>query len=294
MDSSRPPVGAPTIANRHRDAGLMPRPRNFGAPVEAEVPSGRSLDAPSEPTVSVILPTYNEAGNIPVLLERLASALQDTAYEIIVVDDDSTDRTWQVAERTAKDDERIVVIRRTEERGLSSAVLAGMSAAGGRVLVVMDADLQHDERKIPELVAAIEGGEADVCLGSREADGGSYGSFQRRRRLISWAGAALARKLLRVPVTDPMSGFFAISRDRFELVGDEVNPRGFKIMLEFLARGPRPRVAEVGYRFGERVSGSTKLSGSVVVEYLRALAELFAHRVARRAGLTELTDSPTV
>ncbi len=287
MDPSRPPVGAPTLANRHRDAGLMPRPRNFGAPVDAEIPVRQATGTRSEPTVSVILPTYNEAGNIPVLFERLAAALQDRTYEIIVVDDDSSDGTWQVAEQQAKQDERIEVIRRTEDRGLSSAVLAGMSAATGRVLVVMDADLQHDERKIPDLVAAIEGGEADVCLGSREADGGSYGSFQRRRRLISWAGAALARKLLRVPVTDPMSGFFAISRDRFELVGDEVNPRGFKIMLEFLARGPRPRVAEVGYRFGERVSGSTKLTGSVAMEYLRALAELFAHRVARRTGLAD-------
>ncbi len=290
MDSSQPPVGSPTLANRPLDAGLMPRPRSFGASVEQETTRRDGVDDHGRPAVSVILPTYNEAGNIVVLLNRLAQMLNDRAYEVIVVDDDSSDGTWQVVEQQAEHDDRIHLIRRTEERGLSSAVLAGMTAASGDVLVVMDADLQHDEQKIPDLVDAVQEGEADVCLGSREAHGGSYGTFQRRRRLISWGGAALARRLLRVPVTDPMSGFFAISRERFELVGHEVNPRGFKIMLEFLARGPRPRVAEVGYRFGERISGSTKLSSSVVVEYLRALAELFAHRVARKTGMTGATD----
>jgi dolichol-phosphate mannosyltransferase len=232
--------------------------------------------------LSVIVPTYNEAGNVTVMLERLGLALADHRYEILVVDDDSSDGTWRVAEALASNDNRIRVIRRTGERGLSSAVLAGMNASAGETLVVIDADLQHDEKKIPELVDAVRRG-VDVCLGSREADGGSYGSFRRRRRVVSWVGGVMARMLLGVPVSDPMSGFFAISRARYDLVADQVNPCGFKIMLEFLARGPVPRVAEVGYFFGERMSGSTKLTGSVVMDYIRALLGLMLHRLHRRA-----------
>lgn len=229
----------------------------------------------STPVVSVIVPTYNETENIRLILARLREALTDHAYEIVVVDDDSEDETWRVAEALARSDRRIRVIRRTAERGLSSAVLTGMAAAAGRTMVVIDADLQHDETKIPDLVSAVEGG-ADICLGTRQRDGGSYGSFKKRRRLMSWTGAALARMVLGLPVSDPMSGFFAVSRDRFDLVVADVNPRGFKILLEFLARGPRPVVSEVGYRFGERRHGTTKLNGSVVIAYLAALRDLSA------------------
>lgn len=227
-----------------------------------------------KPTISVIVPTFNEAENISILIERLGTALEGHAYEVIVVDDNSPDRTWQVVEEIARHDHRVTVIRRMSERGLSSAVLAGMAAARGAALVAMDADLQHDERRIPELAAAVTSGGADVCLGSREAEGGGYGDFRRRRRLASWAGATLARLVLRVPVSDPMSGFFAVGRDRYELIESQVNPRGFKILLEFLARGPKPAVAEVGYVFGERLNGTTKLTGAVVLEYLRALLSL--------------------
>ncbi|MEM9654473.1 MAG: polyprenol monophosphomannose synthase [Actinomycetota bacterium] len=232
------------------------------------------------PTISVVLPTFNEAANIPILINRVREALDGHAYEVIIVDDDSPDRTWAVAQELAEADHRITVIRRKVERGLSSAVLSGMAAARGNVLVAMDADLQHDECRIHELAAAVTDGGADVCLGSRDADGGGYGDFRRRRRLASWAGASLAKLVLQVPVSDPMSGFFAVGRDRYELIEGQVNPRGFKILLEFLARGPKPTVAEVGYVFGERVNGTTKLTGTVVVEYLRALASLC--RAARR------------
>jgi len=236
--------------------------------------------AVQKPTISVVIPTYNEADNIGVLLGRLNRVLENHAYEIIVVDDDSPDLTWQVVEEVARADHRVSVIRRRSERGLSSAVLAGMAAARGTALVTMDADLQHDERRIPQLAAAVTTGGADVCLGSRAAEGGGYGEFRKRRRLASWAGATLARLVLQVPVSDPMSGFFAVGRNRYELIQTEVNPRGFKIMLEFLARGPKPAVAEVGYVFGERVNGTTKLNGRIIWQYLRALLSL--SRAARR------------
>ncbi len=230
-------------------------------------------------SVSVILPTYNESENLPVLLDRLTVLLADLDYEIIVVDDNSPDGTWEIADQYATDSPRIQSIRRLTDRGLSSAVMAGMQVANGRVLAVMDSDLQHDENALIDVINPILDGEADVCVGSREAEGGSYGEWSKFRRFVSWGGAQLARQLLGVPVSDPMSGFFAVSRERYLLVADEVNPRGFKILLEFVARGTKPRISEVGYGFRERVAGESNLTSSVVGAYLVALIDLFVGRV---------------
>jgi dolichol-phosphate mannosyltransferase len=228
----------------------------------------------------VIVPTYNEAANLPILLDRLAAALVDLDYEIVIVDDDSPDLTWQLAEHRAATSTRIQVLRRIGRRGLSSAVLEGMAAARGRELAVIDADLQPDEAILLESVATVLGGDADICLGSRNASGGGYGQFGRRRRLLSWTGTQAARHLLGVTVSDPMSGYFAVSRQRYEAVRAQVNPRGFKILLELLARGPQPRVAEVGYQFRTRAHGETKLTGWVALAYLAAVADLTVGRVA--------------
>ena len=259
-----PPSLSTASPARHRPTRNRPlqapvRPDN--GPLEQQATTHAES---SPPVVSVIVPTFNEAENIAEMLRRLTAAMAELDYEIIVVDDDSQDSTWRIAERLSLADTRIRVVRRVDERGLSSAVLAGMTAAGGRSLVVIDADLQHDETKIPDLVAAVVSDGADICLGSREVEGGSYGTFQRHRRFASWTGAALARQLLGLPVSDPMSGFFAVSRERFELLSDEVNPRGFKILLEFLARGPKPTVSEVGYEFGaaERNNQAQQFGGA--------------------------------
>jgi dolichol-phosphate mannosyltransferase len=225
-----------------------------------------------EPVVSVVLPTYNEAANIVSMLERLDRVLVDVPHELIVVDDDSPDLTWQTAQGYAVDHSGIHVIRRSTERGLSSAVLAGMRAARGRVLAVMDADGQHDERVLPEMIDRVLAG-ADVCVGSRAVAGGGYGEWSKRRRVASWAATSVAHALLDVRATDPMSGFFAISREHYERSEGGVNPRGFKILLEFLSRS-NPSVDEVGYVFRNREHGETKLSGSVVLAYLLALVEL--------------------
>lgn len=236
------------------------------------------------PTVSIVVPTFNEAANIEALLDgidaTLTGDLPDQPYEIVVVDDDSADGTWRLAESRAGQDDRIRVIRRVGRRGLSSAVLAGMAMARGEVLVVIDADLQHDERRIPDLVLAVAGG-VDVALGTREADGGGYGAFGRRRLAISRFGATLARRAIGLAVTDPMSGFFAVSRDRYEALSGSLNPRGFKILLEFLARGHEPVVAEIGYVFRQRHGGTTKFDVSVALGFVVSLIEL---TVARRLG----------
>lgn len=224
--------------------------------------------------MSVIIPTFNEASNLPVLVRRLENVLQEVPYELIVVDDNSPDETWKVGQELAAENRHIKVIRRMDMRGLSSAVMAGFAVGQGETLAVLDADLQHDERILPELVALVSEGKADVAVGSREADGGSYGNFSPHRRFISWGGAQLARTMLGVSVGDPMSGFFVLSRERYESVVGSVNPRGFKILLEFLANGPKPEVAEIGYTFRDRIHGTTKLTSSVAASYLLALMEL--------------------
>ena len=224
--------------------------------------------------LSIILPTFNEATNLPILVDRLKEALGALRYEIVVVDDNSPDGTYRVAQELADARDNITVLRRITERGLSSAVLAGMAVAGGRVFVTMDADLQHDESIIPKMHAAITEEGFDMVVGSREAEGGSYGSWSKRRRLVSAVAKSMARLFLPINVSDPMSGFFAISRAAYETVGPSINPRGFKILLEFIGRGPQLRVTEVGFTFRNRVHGQTKMSAGVVQHYLIALYDL--------------------
>lgn len=226
------------------------------------------------------MPTYNERDNITTLINRLSAVLVDYDYEIVVVDDDSPDETWKVVEDRASEDRRVRLLRRIDRRGLSSAVVDGMVVADGSVLAVMDADLQHDEAALPHLISAVLDDEVDICLGSREAPGGGYGTFGPSRRLVSWGGAQLARRFLGIDIGDPMSGYFAVSRQRFDEVRAMINPRGFKVLLELVARGSRPRIGEIGYEFRSRTSGQTKLNSSVVVSYVLALAELTLTRMA--------------
>ena len=231
----------------------------------------------SVPLVSVIVPTYNEAENIVDTLERLRAALGDCAHEIIVVDDDSPDGTWRIARRHSAGDPGVRVIRRLSDRGLSSAVLAGMAVAEGDSLAVIDADGQHDESVLPEMVRTVVEDGADVCVGTRSGDrGGSYGEWTRRRRTASWIAAGLARLLLPLSgrTTDPLSGYFVVGRDAYERVAPTINPRGFKILLEFVGRGGDLSVAEVGYRFRPRLKGETKLSGAIALNYLIAVLDL--------------------
>ncbi|MBX7057991.1 MAG: glycosyltransferase family 2 protein [Leptospirales bacterium] len=226
------------------------------------------------PLLSVILPTYNESGNLRELVQRLAQALRGQRYEILVVDDNSPDRTWQLAESLAAEGAPLRVMRRLNERGLSSAVVAGMSIAAGDLLAVMDADLQHDESILPAMTQAIREQGYDLAIGSRAAQGGSYGKWSRGRRFVSWVATALARLMLPVQVKDPMSGFFVVRRSVYQQCAERINPVGFKILLEFIGRNPDLKVIEIGYQFRLRVHGETKLSGSVIRNYLLALYDL--------------------
>ena len=226
------------------------------------------------PVVSVITPTYDEAENLPELVERIHAALDGVPHEIIVADDNSPDRTWAVAEDLARDDPTITVLRRFHDPGLSAAVLDGMSAARGSYLAVMDADLQHDAAALPKMLEPLRNGSVDVVVGSRESEGGGYGEWSPQRRFVSWVAAGIAKVFLRVPTDDPMSGYFMLTREAYESTAAQINPMGFKILLEFIGRNRSLRVGEVGYVFANRVHGETKLSRSVIRSYLLAVAEL--------------------
>ena len=228
--------------------------------------------------VSVIVPTYNEAPNIEEVIVRVRRALRDWPHEVIVVDDDSPDGTWQVAERIAADTPGVTVLRREGERGLASAVLDGLAAAGGQALAVIDGDLQHDELVLPEMVCYVLEGNVDVCLGTRYSRGGSPGERSASRRWATAVGTTAARLI--VPelrnVTDPLSGYFVVSRGHYERVVAASSEclRGYKVLWLFLVGGGSARTAEVGFRFRPRAGGRSKLTLGVVLDDLAVALSL--------------------
>lgn len=227
----------------------------------------------SKPRVTVVIPTYNERGNIRELLGRLEKALSREGYdyEIIVVDDDSPDGTCE--EVRAWGSPRVRCILRRGERDLSTAVVRGAREAKGEVVVVMDADLQHPPEVVPRLVEAVANG-ADLAVASRYTRGGGVAGWSRVRLLMSRAGTIIAKIL--VPearrTSDPLSGFFAFRRDRVDL--DRLRARGFKILVEILARHPELRVRDVPYVFERRRWGESKLSVGIGVDFLRQAWDL--------------------
>lgn len=223
--------------------------------------------------LSVIIPTYNERENILILIERLQESLAKIDHEIIVVDDDSPDHTWELVAELSESNDRIRLIRRRSEKGLSSAVVEGFGSAMGEYLAVIDADLQHDETILPQLVQKLDEGN-DLALGSRKAEGGGIENWSYFRRFVSFSAGLMAKVMLGNNVSDPMSGYFALTKKFFLEVDEKINPRGFKILLELLSRSKGKKIAEVGYVFRNRVHGQSKLNTAVVFDYLIALATL--------------------
>ncbi len=223
--------------------------------------------------VSIIIPTYNERDNLGELFDRISKALGNSyEYEIIVVDDDSPDETWKLALELSRK-YPVRVIRRTDEKGLSSAVIRGFREAKGDVLVVMDADLQHPPEKIPELLEAIKNG-ADIAVASRYVKGGAVENWYWYRKLISKGAILVGRVALPKirNVKDPVSGFFALRREVIE--GVDLNPVGFKILMEILIKGNYSKVVEVPFTFGLRKAGESKLSGKTIFNYIKHVVRL--------------------
>jgi len=217
--------------------------------------------------LSVISPTLNEAENVPRLVEQLSLALQDIDYEILIVDDNSPDRTWCVSQELSASNPRVCTLRRMQNPGLSAAVIEGFSAATGDVLACIDADLQHDPSILARMVDEYQKG-ADVVVGSRHVEGGSTGEWNRWRKLQSWLATRTAQLLLGIRLKDPMSGYFLVSRKNFDAVKQDLNGKGFKILLEILAKLQTSKIKEVPYTFRLRCKGKSKLSSRVILQYL--------------------------
>jgi dolichol-phosphate mannosyltransferase len=221
------------------------------------------------PQLSVIVPTFNERDNVATLFRRLQTALAGVSFEVIFVDDNSPDGTCDVIRALAREDARIRCIRRIGRRGLSGACIEGILASGAPYAAVIDADLQHDETQLSKMLALLQGGQADLVVGSRYVEGGSADSFNRQRAGASALATEVAKRVLRVKIADPMSGFFMIRRDRFEQLAPWLSTQGFKILLDVVAtaRGSL-RIVEIPYSFGSRLHGESKLDSMVALDFL--------------------------
>lgn len=228
--------------------------------------------------LSIVIPTFNESENVVELLQRIENALGATGWEAVFVDDDSPDATSATVRGLARTDSRVRCLQRIGRRGLSSACIEGMLATAAPVIAVMDADLQHDERILPTMLAQIEAG-AEVVIGSRYVTGGSTGEWNETRKSMSLLATRLSHLVLKQPVSDPMSGFFMLRREILEASVHQLSGMGFKILLDLLASLKRPpRVAEVPYQFRDRLHGQSKLDNMVIWEYGMLLADKMVGR----------------
>ncbi|MDQ2096927.1 MAG: glycosyltransferase [Tychonema bourrellyi B0820] len=262
---------------------LVPVPSNpLQISAGPTVTSTSATDA-AEPQIyfSLIIPTYNECKNVKTIIEKLSQLLDGSIpgdYELIVVDDDSPDRTWELALSLTPDYPQLRVMRREHERGLSTAVIRGWQVARGEVLGVIDADLQHPPETLLQLLAEIKRG-ADLAAASRHVAEGGVSDWSFVRRFLSRGAQTVGLVILPGVVgrvSDPMSGYFMVRRSC--IAGKTLNPAGYKILIEVLGRGDIRWIGEVGYVFQERQEGESKVTWKQYIEYLRHLLIL---RLAR-------------
>ena len=223
----------------------------------------------SRPTVSVVVPTYQESANIPILFERVKRALSGTPWELIVVDDDSPDGTSNVAFALAAEDRRIRCLRRVNRSGLAGAVIEGWLSSSADFVAVIDGDLQHDESILPKMYEALARGSGNLAIGARLRDGAGDGGLSPARQALSDLGAWFFRRMAGAAVTDPMSGFFMIRREIVSRLAPRLSPDGFKILVDIiLSAGGGLKIVEVPYVFHKRHAGESKLTPLVGIDFL--------------------------
>lgn len=219
--------------------------------------------------LSVVVPTFNEGGNVREIVSRLDRSLQDIPWEVIFVDDCSRDGTADVVRDIASTDPRVRLILRHNRRGLSSAVVEGALAATADIVAVMDGDLQHDESVLPQLYSTIAVKKADIASASRFLrPDGADGLSSRTRHQISNTGIKLANTLFGLRLSDPLTGFFAIRRETVLDALPDMSETGFKVLLDLItAATPPPKVVEIPFRFRERLHGESKLDSRVLYDF---------------------------
>jgi dolichol-phosphate mannosyltransferase len=233
--------------------------------------------------LSLVLPTYNEGDNIQSIIAILSQLLDSVIpgqYELIIVDDNSPDRTWKIAAELLPNYPQLRVMRRITERGLSTAVIRGWQVARGEILGVMDADLQHPPEILLQLLQEMERG-ADLAVASRHVEGGGVSQWSWVRRVLSRGAQMLGLIILPEVIgrlSDPMSGYFMVRRQK--IVGQMLSPIGYKILIEVAARGKINWIAEAGYVFCERQAGESKVTWKQYIEYIQHLLKLRLSRSA--------------
>ncbi len=229
--------------------------------------------------LSVVIPTYKERQNVAPLVLSLERALQGVNWEVIFVDDHSPDHTADVIRDLALTNPRVRVLERIGRRGLSSACIEGMMASPALCLAVMDADMQHDEKILPEMFTLLQSSKLDMVVGSRRTAGGSMGEFAEKRVRLSDLGSRVSKLVCHCDVTDPMSGFFVLRSQFFRASVPHLTGAGFKLLVDILASSPTtPRVAEVPYQFRNRTAGESKLDVNVELEYLFLIVDKIVGR----------------
>ena len=224
------------------------------------------------PELSIVIPTFNEAGNVAELMRRIARALPDTDWEAIFVDDNSPDGTARTAKALAAEDHRIRCLRRVDRRGLAGACVEGILSSSAPYVAVMDADLQHDEALLAQMLTQMKTGDIDLAVGTRYVEGGSADAFSGIRGRLSRMANEAAQRLLGTQLSDPMSGFFMIRREIVEEHAADLTPEGFKILLDIATTaGPGLRIAELPYSFRTRFAGDSKFDARVGLEFLGLL-----------------------
>jgi len=248
----------------------------------AQVLSAKALSL--APVLTIVVPTLNERDNIEPLVALLDAALPNVNWEVMFVDDDSTDHTAKHIRALASVDARVRCIQRIGRRGLSTACIEGVLACSAPYVAFMDADLQHDETLLACMLEILQKEPVDLVIGSRYAAGGSLGAWATTRVHISQMGTKLARLICKQDISDPLSGFFMCRREAFESAVRRLSGQGFKILLDLLASSPRPlRLRELPFEFRSRRHGESKLDTLVVWEYCALLAEkLIGHIVPVR------------
>jgi dolichol-phosphate mannosyltransferase len=255
---------------------------------------GMAIEAPparSTPTLSVVVPTYQESTNIPVLFERLKVALKDVPWELIVVDDDSPDGTSNVAFALAADDRRLRCLRRVNRSGLAGAVIEGWMSSSANFVAVIDGDLQHDESILPAMYDALAKGSGNLAIATRIRDPSNGAGLSPARQALSDLGAWFFRQIAGAAITDPMSGFFMIRREIVSRLAPRLSPDGFKILVDIiLSAGGGLTIVEVPYVFRKRLAGESKLTPLVGIDFLglvvhHATAELLPIRFVLFASI---------
>lgn len=253
----------------------------------------REMGPGPPPELTVVVPTFNERGNVPSLIARIAVALHGVHWEVIVVDDDSPDGTAELVRELARSDARVRCMRRIGRRGLAGACAEGILASSAFAVAVIDADLQHDETLLPGMLATLRHG-ADLVVGTRYAAGAdAEDGLTGVRAWGSRLANQLARTLLGIRLSDPMSGFFMMRREAFEAVAPRLSSQGFKLLLDVVASAQSPlKIVEAPYRFRPRRHGHSKLDSLVVVDYLGLLlAKVSGDRLSVRFVLFALVGA---